>query len=325
MTYFNRYKDLESNHPIGLRMRFRGMVTLQATKGGIVLREQSFEDRRSRGPFPNLITNQGLNYIATNYDPINVCKVGTGTTEPAFADTGLSGTVLGTSPGIVGTGGAFNRAYLGSPTYGTRADYTFTFALGALVGNVTELTIGWGANNTSAFAHALVRDDEGVPVAFPVASDEQLKVVYSLFVYPPIADVNDEHVISGTTYAVAVRASRVGNAWGGRLPVNNEPYFAASGGAVYSGEPVALDSNSSPTGSLGTNPALSNAAYTADSHQRRANHVYGPSTGNGSIRTVLYEWWIGSFQVRYNPIIPKSNLFTLTLPATIHWDRYTGP
>lgn len=57
---------------------------------------------------------------------------------------------------------------------------TKTSPRGAAAGNISELTCGWGGNNVSAFARALVRDAEGNPTTITILPDEVLTLTWEL-------------------------------------------------------------------------------------------------------------------------------------------------
>lgn len=57
---------------------------------------------------------------------------------------------------------------------------TKTSPRGAAAGNISELTCGWGNNNVSAFARALVRDAEGNPTTITILPDEVLTLTWEL-------------------------------------------------------------------------------------------------------------------------------------------------
>ncbi len=146
--------------------------------------------------FKNLITNWGLDSCGTGGDStsaLSYCRVGTGTTTPVFTNTSLVNQVAATSSYAEVREDA---TALNQPALVTRS---WTFPIGAIDTNLTE--VGFGASDSGTISvRALILDDEGNPVAFPIADDEQLRVTYIRGHYGPQADIETTQNIGGTTY-----------------------------------------------------------------------------------------------------------------------------
>lgn len=129
--------------------------------------------RRIKGP-KNLITDIGLLRLAGIIGPVySFCRVGTGNSVPQPSDRQLDNQI-----GWAGAGVA-------SATEGTNLAegykwlrITWTFPLGAVVGNVSEIGTGWAASGETLFSRALVKDEAGNPTAITVLEDEQLRVTW---------------------------------------------------------------------------------------------------------------------------------------------------
>lgn len=153
--------------------------------------------REGPGSFGNLITDAGLNGLFTSQYglPFNTAGaarlvVATGNTPPAYSDTSLDG-VLGASTSVVSTMGNY-----GAPTYARWYRSVHTFTLGAIVGNVASLGFSTSATNTPLLSKALVRDTEGLPVAFPVTAEEQLVVEYEFQSIPVLEDITGSFTLT---------------------------------------------------------------------------------------------------------------------------------
>lgn len=80
-----------------------------------------------------------------------------------------------------------------------------TFANGLAAGNISELAAGWGNNNTSACARALVRDELGNPTTITVLAGETLVVTWEWRRWWTVADTHVlEFDIDGVTTSTTV-------------------------------------------------------------------------------------------------------------------------
>jgi len=129
--------------------------------------------RRIKGP-KNLITDIGLLRLAGRVGPIySFCRVGTGNSVPQPSDRQLDNQIGSAGSGVAtateGTNLAESYKWL---------RITWTFPLGAVVGNVSEIGTGWTASGETLFSRALVKDEAGNPTAITVLEDEQLRVTW---------------------------------------------------------------------------------------------------------------------------------------------------
>lgn len=128
---------------------------------------------------PNLILNQGLDYVAarTYQENITSCAIGSGSTAPLTTDTGLSNELARTS------------------TY----DITYQPCATTLVGNVFSIQktfkfasqtqdqqfgeIGWSYTDTpgnNLFSKAQILDTNGNPIILTIYRNQYLRVTYTL-------------------------------------------------------------------------------------------------------------------------------------------------
>lgn len=142
----------------------RGEFKLSVLRGG--------EEVSSTPWRPNLITDAGLDALArSGTTGWYYLAVGTGTSSPAYTDTALASQVAQ----VAGSGWPSN----GGVVSGNTCTHTqvFTFALGAVVGNISELGIRSSTGGTLA-TRALVTDEGGSPTSVTVTAADQLVVTY---------------------------------------------------------------------------------------------------------------------------------------------------
>lgn len=288
---------------------------------------------RQVAKFPNLILNQGLDRMATQTDYLNCAQVGTGNSTPAVGQTALDARVAGTSTAAP-TGNA-SSAQGSSPYFGT-ATRCWDFALGAVVGNMAEVGVGW-ATTANLFSRALIVDGGGNPTTITVLADELLRLSYTLYTYPVEADTSFNVTISGTNYTFVRRPSLVNQAsrWanrGGagsgspgniaearRCGISNSTSCAVahSGGiGAITGEP-----SGTPAGQT----SLSYATYTNGSFYVDTTAVWGTGAANfgaGGIQSLSTELGYsnttvtgghGKYQYSVSPAFAKDNTKILTL------------
>lgn len=130
--------------------------------------------------FKNLLLNgfyEGANYDVD--DLFDRCYVGTGTTEPVVTDTSLESSVAYTLSRS--NLSATRVADLQTGTINEVVGSKFTFALGAINTNITEIGIKHGSSNRFT-TRALIKDELGNPASLSVDAGEQLIVEHRLFI-----------------------------------------------------------------------------------------------------------------------------------------------
>jgi len=310
------------------KVGLEGWYTLRARRrSGRVTRERTFkvEACRELPPFHNLITNLGLDRFGSA--PANSlyirCHVGTGTATPSVTDTQLQTFLAAVSTSNPTTA----IANSGPPDYYSYRTFTWTSSIGALGNNnLTEIGISGQSTNGLLFSRELIRDSGGNPTAFPISADEQLEVTYELRIYPNLTDVPATVMVGSNSHDTITRPMLVNNTgfWG-PLQVASGVANAARGGAAgtnraHSGDLVPY-TDSLPSGSLGDASSGATAPYTNGSFYRDVSNTWNISTGNGNIRVVTVGFGCAAFQVRYDPVITKTNTQVLTLHQRISWAR----
>lgn len=118
---------------------------------------------------------------------------------------------------------------------------TQSFARGAAAGNISELTTNYAANNTSAMARALVRDEQGNPTTITVLSDEILTITWEWRKWWTVQQPHEiEYLVDGVPKTTTVSykqnlgtgSSTLGN--GGVASINSS--LISSSGGVFVGE-----------------------------------------------------------------------------------------
>lgn len=287
------------------------------------------------GDFPNLITNSGLNYLAASTGWLSTCRVGTGTTAPAFTDANLETEIASVTNANnydgTTTRTVFNTDAIGSIYY-TANRRTYNFAEGAAVGNISEVAIGPSTGNV--FSRALIVDGAGNPTTITLLADESLRVFHELRLYPPVGD--NVHTVGA--YTVTTRAYRTdaqsADGWAFSPRSDSAAYtytqnFAPS--QFASNTFLAVNSATgltSYTGNLGTGSPLQNptvAGYSSDSYTRTYTAVFSPATGNLDFAMFIFAIGFTGWQIHVSPNIVKSDLEELTVGLSISWGRYVEP
>lgn len=276
--------------------------------------------KRTTGWMKNLITDIGLNRIGAGQVIGPFCRVGTGTTAPANTDTALVSQSAQTSTTV----GSPSTVNAGAPDYQTSYTVTFEFALGAVVGNMAEIGMGWASTGATLFSRARIVDGGGSPTTITVLVTEILQATYRISLYPTLTDSSGVVTISGINYNYTSRVYQAG----GVRNVNLGNWL----GSIFSVTAFDVAALASTTATLvGTSAALtagSFQAYVAGSFQRdftiSAAIAVGNLTGGidvivtnvgGSVATVF------STQTIFTPAIPKDNTKTMNLTWRISWAR----
>lgn len=268
--------------------------------------------------FDNLILDSGLDLWGNGSNFLSYCKVGNGTSTPVPTQTALDAQVAQTSTTFATeTTGASPT----SPYYGWIRRF-FQFALGAAVGNLTE--VGFGNVSGPLWSRTLFKDGSGNPVPIVVLADEILQVTYEARQYAPLVDAAYSGiVIDGVARSGYVRAASVLNAsaWSS-LHVDAAGGNAFGGGsALYASEPGLIEA--APTGASFTGGTSIPATYVPGSYYRDLKFPFSLSQGNvpTGVRSATINTSRGVYQTRFDPVLAKNNTKTLELTWRIYWGR----
>lgn len=287
------------------------------------------------GEFPNLITDQGLSRLYStavgDYEVFSYMKASSDSSSPQEQDTtlpGLLGSVRDTGDGVLSRNVA--EGYVSKT-------FTWTFPVGAVVGNVSKLATGWQGSNTGNFSIALIRDTQGNPTSITVLADEQLRVTWELRLYWPTEDVIGTLVNEGNrggSFNYTVRASLVSGGslepWaigdrrrsnlhiGGDVGTSSQGHFTS----IYYGETTLGPITGVPS-SVGENVAQgAYSSLTSSSPSARGTFRLAPAQGNSPLGIGGMRFGTGAqsfrkigchFQVKFDPPIPKTALDVLEI------------
>ena len=160
---------------IELKSELEGIIKLEVIREDGTLKEAA----GLNVPFKNLITNAGLDYVngySTINDCTDYCKVGTGSTPPAVTDTDLAAKTGIASP----QGSQTNSVQKTTLPYYSQHVRVFTFAVGAVSGNLTEIGFFNYASSGTMWSRALIKDSGGNPTTLTLLATEQLRVTYTV-------------------------------------------------------------------------------------------------------------------------------------------------
>ena len=287
---------------------------------------------RETGWFPNLILNQGLNRFgdsASAANPFYYASIGTGNSTPVATqitlDTPVAYSAINYNTDTV--------TYAGSPSYAVTHTMPYTFAQGAVVGNMAEVGIGSTNTTGSLFSRALILDTNSNPTTITLTSLDQLTIYYKLTINPPIVDGTGTVVLNSITYNYTTRllaagtfCSSINSSGGGAF---SYPYSNATsnGASTYAaGAALAAITAASPTGTTsGTYTDPTTATYVANSFSRTAIVTWTPTQGieTGGIQAIklIFNNVTVNFQIVFDKPIPKLNTTTLTLNFVFSWSR----
>lgn len=229
-------------------MNFDNKVGVAGVVGVTLLRgDGSVEKMR----FKNLITNTGLdlmssgNVTVTNF--MYSLSVGTGTATPQVTDSALQSR-LNISPVVNSSSPTAITAVSGGvATHTFRKRYQY--ALGAVVGNITELGLSTGSQPSSPMnTRALFTDSSGSPITVTVRADDQLIIDYDIIFTINTADrvwsgeiVPGSGVVNTVTMRPMLAGVHAGNSFSRWMTGANDTwvlYGASSGIGPSDGVPT---------------------------------------------------------------------------------------
>jgi hypothetical protein len=273
--------------------------------------------------FENLILDQGLDFLASGVSYLNSCQVGTGSTAPAAGQTALTTHIAGTST-LTGVGVTTTAE---SAPYYVAHTLKYFFGEGVAAGNLAEVGVGTATSGTTLFSRSLIKDTFGAPTTITVLPDESLEVTYQLRYYAPASDVSGSVVATGNiggTYDYILRAAKVttvdpGNGW--TLPRSQGLGTTNSVGFFATASDIAAIT-SAPAFSNPINPPVASAYvggnfyidWTITATAAQANIA-------GGVRSFLVNIGIGTYQIQFDPKIPKTLTDVVQFVIRLSWAR----
>lgn len=271
--------------------------------------------------FNNLITNNGLDLMATNASRYNRCCAGSGNTPPAVTDISIENFVGVSDVNPV------NSTTVNLTDYYISHVRTFVFSVGAVVGNISELTVGPNSDGTNVFSRTLVKDNEGVPTSISILADEQLIVSWEIRYYFPTDDI----LLNVDGYSIVLRPCNVdfSQAWGDTFNFSTVAPMTAASGGVNSSLYAALFINGvlgsiteAPSGTVRYQTGFSAPGYVAGTYQRTCTFRWNPSGSSGSVTCFRFMFNVlGMWQFSISPAINKTLDDQLEIDVGISWGR----
>ncbi|MFP5422465.1 MAG: hypothetical protein ACLGID_13490 [Gammaproteobacteria bacterium] len=268
--------------------------------------------------FPNIITDLGLNQMATANNYLNYCQVGSGSATPAASDIALSSRIASTLTKISQTDGVQT-----SSPYFVWSRRTYRFAAGVATGNISEVGVS-AVSVGQLFSRALVLDTMGAPTAITVLADEILDVAYEFRYYAKITDDTGSVTLTGglgATYSWIFRPANIGTSNTSTGWYQNQAMNTGSQFRVYAGTIGSI--TTIPSGVNAVVNTMSSNAYVTGSFTQSFVMTAGPADGNivGGIRSIAMKMGMGYFQLQLTPAIPKTAADTLALSISHTWAR----
>jgi hypothetical protein len=281
------------------------------------------------GWFKNLILNQGLDQLGTNNAVlIGYARVGTGTTAPAVTDTQLEAQVASSQLGPDDT----TIVNSGTPSYTTLSTFEYTFTQGDVIGNISEVGVGWADTGATLFSRALIVDGSGTPTTITLTSVDQLTIYYRLNASQPLTDTTSAVTISSVSYPYTIRTAYAASFCGagtfnygyGFTRLNTVYIYGddAALGAITGSLSGTLVNQSNNGGWTFTYPAYTPGSYYRDSTFSIPVNLANPAGGIGGI---VLNWGAYSSSLSNQIVlptpIPKTNTQVLTITQRFTWAR----
>ena len=312
---------------IELKSELEGIIKLEIIKEDGTLKEAEGLNI----PFYNLITDAGLNYvngIQTIWSCMNYCRVGTSSTPPTINDT-----TLGSQTGSY----TFSESSTPSVQSSTLPYYSstqsvFTFSVGGVSGNLTEIGFFSSISNGVMWSRALIKDSGGNPTTLTILPTEQLKVTYTVRRYLPTSftgsfTLNTNGTNSTINYTIMpANINLTSSPWYTGCVSQNSMY-------LYAYETNMLGSiTSRPSGTVSSEVTGDGVDYVSGSFQRDFTLTIPISTANFVTGIGSMTFWVGSYNVvqetcgyqcSFSPKIRKTASKTLTIRLRLSWGRTT--
>ena len=280
------------------------------------------------GWFKNLILNQGLDQLGSDNAVLaGYARVGTGTTAPDITNTTLEAQVAVSESGPTN----YTSVNSGSPNYTTLLTYQYTFTQGTVVGNISEVGVGWAQTGATLFSRALIVDNVGTPTTITLTSIDQLIIYYRLNASQPLTDTTSAVTISSTSYPYTIRTAQAAYFCNVSIVFLYGNTFTKLGTVNLYGNDAALGPI---TGTLsgtylgGAGITISYSAYAPGSYYRESTFSVDVGHGNavGGIGGIALEWGYPYTYALRNQIvlptpIPKTNTQVLTITLRFTWAR----
>ena len=311
----------------GPKMSIAGEFLIEVRRGGELV--------TNTGWFDNLITDGGLDRLATGLVICQYGSIGTGTTAPANGNTALVAFVAQVNGAI-----ADSNSNGGTPNYIAQGTVRWVFAQGAVVGNMAEVGAGWGASGTNLFSRALILDGGGAPTTLTLTSLDQLTLYYRDTVTPATTDLTGTVTLGGQTYNYTGRMANANN-WNNDFTATMLGQSSiwpkgsgSSGNCMHAYSTQTLGAlNLTPTGTV-SNGAASNTITTGSysAGQKYLDTIFtalpAECNSSGGVGAIVFDWQTSQMTYQYSFVnasggatIPKDNTKTMSFTIRLSWDR----
>ena len=306
-------------HTIG----FKGEYSATVLKADGTVKEFLNEEKtlRSGDVIKNLLLDNFFAKLIAETSPISVTTIrcGSGSAPVNASQSSLTNqlTLISGNWPSANTAGAANAVVDGS-LLKANISFTFTFALGQISGNISELGINFAgtatASNTLIHSRALVVDNLGNPTTISVSTEEQLIITYTLKMETPVADVvtTVPMLINGVPTDVEVTQRW---AFLRQLQVYTDSRFhdAAASFSVYNGALNGISANPAGTSASISSGGLS-FSYNVSSG-KTTTYSLSITQGNlsGGISALIPVTNNSVVKFGFNPPIPKTADRTLSI------------
>ena len=285
--------------------------------------------------FDNLILDNGLVELGAR-SVVTTCAVGTGNSTPAATQTTLDAVLTSTTTINSTNYGAASTA----PYYGW-CRRTYRFSVGQAAGTLTEVGVGW--SGSTLFSRSLIKDSGGAPTEITVLADEVLDVTYELRLYVPTTDSVTQVVINGVTHTVTTRAFNAAgvNGWAyAHTPTNligERVFLKPNASGLWVTYPAAVQLGAITASSLNVSAlsqfsGITSSVWVDTPYAGNMTSTQGVTMGLNDSNDVsgiggmtLTTSLLGSYQIKFDPPIPKTASHTLRLNFSASWTRYTPP
>ena len=312
---------------IELKSELEGIIKLEIIKEDGTLKQ----GKALNIPFKNLITNIGLDYLSSGNTigaACQYCKVGTGSTAPSVNDTSLVSQAGSISP----TGTQTDSVQTSVEPYYSQHKTVYTFSIGAVAGNLTEIGFFSASSGGTMWSRALIKDSGGNPTTLTLLATEQLKVTYTVRRYIPASltgsfTLNTNGTNSTVNYTITpANITNPSTVWqAGRCSTSSSTF-------LYAYETNTLGPiTSNPSGLPSNRLSLTAGSYTSGSFQRDFTITIPTSTANFTtgVGSLLFWNYIESsistygYQCSFSPNIMKTSSQTLAIGIRLSWGRTT--
>ena len=312
---------------IEIKSELEGIIKLEVIREDGTLKEAA----GLNVPFKNLITNAGLDYVngnSTINTCINYCRVGTGSTPPAGTDTALAAQTGIASP----QGSRTNSVQKTTLPYYSQHVNVYTFDVGAVSGNLTEIGFFSAAEYGTMWSRALIKDSGGNPTTLTLLATEQLKVTYTVVRYLPATvtgsfTLNTNGVDSTINYTLTpANIISTSSSW-------HSAYTSTSNMYLWAFETDVLGAvTSSPSGTSSSYGSGSASTYISGTYQQTFTPELAISNANFTTGIGSIVFWIAedystssaAYQCSFSPKIMKTASQTLTIGIKLSWGRTTA-